>query len=262
MTVVPQGSQITLLSQWYEYGGGPSVDLLSGPTIKIVQLANNDNTVPQTTAGVNHPAVGVYTYNWTPAETQTLGDYLVVWQGIDQDSEAVQATEVITVGPSAALAGTWSTPAEASAITGQNLSQAQLDVAYHVIETFCGVVVGARPNLRPRDLRLLKKAEAYQAAWMAAQIDLTGRSDATTVSQDGLQYSKGDVDMHILGPLAAASLRRCSWMRTRSLEPLTPTQALLLRSKRTPETIGIEIGNTGLILDSEADDQIGGWVAM
>lgn len=256
MTSVAQGSPITLLSQWYEYGGGPSVDLLSGPTVNIVRLSDNDNTVPETTAGINHPALGTYTFNWTPAMDAQLGDYLVIWRGIDQDSQAVQASEVVQVTITAALAGTWATPSEASAITGQTITQAQLDVAYHVIELFAGVVVNARPRLTNRDLRQLKKAEAYQAAWMAAQIDLTGRSDATLVSQDGLQYSKGDQDMHILGPLAKAALVRLSWMRTRTIDPLTPDQALALRNKVTAETMGTSGG------DDLEDDPFHPWVPM
>lgn len=239
MTSVPQGSTITLLSQWYEYGGGPSVDLVSGPTVHIIRLSDNDNTVPATTAGINHPAVGVYTYNWTPATDAQLGNYLVVWSGTDAQSQAVSASEVVEVTVTAALAGTWATPAEASAITGQTITQSQLDTAYHVIEMFAGVIIDARPSLVNRDHRLLKKAESYQAAWMAAQIDLTGRSDATLVSQDGLQYSKGSEDMHILGPLAKKALGKLSWMRTRTIDPLTPQQALVLRGKAVAETVGI-----------------------
>lgn len=238
MTSVPQGSPITLISQWFEYGGGPAVDLVTGPTIRITRLSDNDNTVPTTTAGINHPSVGIYTYNWTPAADAQLGDYLVVWQGTDQQAETVTANEIVTVTVTAALAGTWATPDEASAITGQTITQAQLDVAYHVVEMYAGAVIDSRANLTNRDLRLLKKAEAYQAAWMAAQIDLTGRSDATLVSQDGLQYSKGDQDMHILGPLAKKALTKLSWMRTRTIDPLTPEQALALRDKVTAETYG------------------------
>lgn len=238
MTSVAQGSTVTLLSQWFEYGGGPSVDLATGPTIKIVRLSDNDNTVPVTTAGINHPAIGVYTYNWTPATAAQLGDYLVVWSGIDAQAEAVQATEIVSVTVIAALAGTWSTPAEASSITGQTLTQAQLDIAYHVVELYAGAIVDSRANLSNRDLRLLKKGEAYQAAWMAGQIGLMDRSDADLVSQDGLQYSKGDPDMHILGPLAKKALMKLSWARTRTWDPLTPEQALALRNKVTAETMG------------------------
>lgn len=149
----------------------------------------------------------------------------------------------------------WATEAEALSITGEALTDAQLTVANSVIEIFVGVVDSARTKLTNRDLRLLKKAEAYQAAWMGAQVDLLGRSDATLVSQDGLQYSKGSDDMHILGPLAKASLSRLSWMRTRTIDPLTPAQALALRDKVTAETYGLD--------DREDNDDFGGeWVPI
>jgi hypothetical protein len=145
----------------------------------------------------------------------------------------------------------WATPAEAQSITGDaTLTQAQLDVATHLLEIFAGAVEDSRTNLTNRDLRLLKKAESYQAAWMVAQVDLLGRSDATLVSQDGLQYSKGDADMHVLSPLAKASIMRLSWMRTRTLDPLTPAQALVLRNKVTAETYGLD--------DREDLDDLGG----
>ena len=150
----------------------------------------------------------------------------------------------------------WATEEEARSITGESaLTQAQLDVASHLLEIFVGVVDTARPNLSKRDLRLLKMAEAYQAAWMGAQVDLLGRSDTENLSQDGLQYSKGDQDMHVLAPLAKASITRLSWMRTRTIEPLTPTQALLLRRKTTPETIGL--------MDHDEDETGGsGWTPL
>lgn len=133
----------------------------------------------------------------------------------------------------------WATEAEALSITGEAITDAELGVANSLVEIYVGVVDAARAQLSNRDLRLLKKAEAYQAAWMKAQVDLLGRSDATLVSQDGLQYSKGDPDMHVLAPLAAASIRRLSWMRTRTIDPLTPAQALALRNKVTAETRGL-----------------------
>lgn len=238
MTNVPQGEAVTLLSQWFEFAGGPPVDLLATPTVRIIRLSDSANVVPQTSVGVNHPTTGVYTYSWQVLSEAVLGDHLVVWNGTDAASGAVSANEIITV-VNGTVAETWSTLAEAASITGQAITQAQLNVAYHVIEMYAGVVPAARSNLANRDLRLLKKAESYQAAWMAAQIDLTGRSDATLVSQDGLQYSKGDEDMHILGPLAKKALVKLSWMRTRTIDPLTPQQALALRDKVVAETIGI-----------------------
>jgi hypothetical protein len=150
----------------------------------------------------------------------------------------------------------WATPAEAASILGSlvqtPVTQPDLDAANGIIEIHVGVVDAARANLGARDLRLLKKAESYQAAWMQGQVDLASRSDVDLVTQDGLQYSKGDVDAHTLGPLATASIRRLSWMRTRTWDPLTPQQALVLRDKVTAETYGLSD-------QEDLDDLAGDW---
>lgn len=150
----------------------------------------------------------------------------------------------------------WATPAEALGITGESVTQAKLDQAYQVVELYTGVTTDALSNLRPRDLRLLKQAEAYQAAWLARQVDYLGRSDFDLVSQDGLQYSKGDRDAHELAPLAKAAISRLSWRRSRTVVPLTPEQALALRGVRTPRTIGIHDTSEGGDID---DDGLGQW---
>lgn len=253
MTSVEQGASVTLLSQWYEYAGGPAVDLLTTPTVRITRLSDSAVILAPTTVGVTHPAAGVYTYSWTAEPDAQLGDHLVVWNGTDAASGAVSANEVLTVTSGGGLTETWATPQEASNITGQSLTQSQLNVAYHVVELYAGVIVDARAALTNRDLRLLKKGEAYQAAWMAGQIGLMDRSDADLVSQDGLQYSKGDQDMHILGPLAKKALMKLSWARTRTWDPLTPEQAVALRGKVTAETYGT------FSQDEEDDDLASDW---
>lgn len=132
----------------------------------------------------------------------------------------------------------WSTPAEALAITGESLVQQDLDLAYEVVELFVMVHEDARAELKPTDLRLLKKAEAFQAAWMKARVGYLIQKDTDEVVQDGLTYIKGDPDMHVLAPLAKKSISRLSWKRSRTIDPLTPQQALALRDHRTAETSG------------------------
>jgi hypothetical protein len=136
---------------------------------------------------------------------------------------------------------TWSTPAEASGYTNMALTQGDLDNANAVIEIWVGVTTQLEDRLRPRDLRLLKKAEAFQAAWMKYKPALLERSDTDNVIQDTLQYTKGDQDMHVLAPLAKAAIQRLSWRAARTLEPLTPQQALAIRGKYTAETVGTRI---------------------
>lgn len=132
---------------------------------------------------------------------------------------------------------TWTTPDRASTWTRTALDQRALDAAYPIVELFAGVTVDVQDSLKPRDVRLLAYAEAYQAAWMASQADVTGRMDVTQVVQDGVQYSKDDPDAHVLAPLAKRCINRLSWRKSRTLQPLTPDQALFIRGRVPPGTL-------------------------
>lgn len=155
---------------------------------------------------------------------------------------------------------TWSTEAEASSITKTNISSDDLETASAVLDIYVAVQEDALSEMKPRDIRLLKKAEAFQAAWMKAQIDFLTRTDTDQVNHDNVRYSKGDRDMHVLAPLAKTCINKLSWRTTRTLDALTPEQALILRGKRTTETIGIH--NTGSGTFDEPEDLIGGWEAF
>lgn len=149
----------------------------------------------------------------------------------------------------------WATPAEALAKTGETITQGDLDQANGIVELFVGVTTDAVDNLKPRDLRLLKSAEIYQAAWMLRRVDFYGQRDVDNQIQDELQYGKGDRDMHILAPLAKNSILRLSWRRSRNIEPLTADQAFVLRGKLYPETYLKVEG----LLDDELQTGFGPW---
>ena len=94
------------------------------------------------------------------------------------------------------------------------------------------------PRVKNRDARLLKKAVIYQAAWMQSKPALFERSDVDLVIQESLQFTKADQDTHVLAPLAKTAIMQLSWRRSRTIDPLTPDQALAIRGKRTAETHG------------------------
>lgn len=140
---------------------------------------------------------------------------------------------------------TWTTPAQASTITKKTLSETDLEAANAILEIWVGVTPELKERLRPRDVRLLEKAEAFQAAWMQSKVALLERSDTDRVIQDTLQYDKGDKDMHVMAPLAKAAIQRLSWRSARTLDPLTPSQAALIRGKFVAETAGRDIHYRG-----------------
>lgn len=129
---------------------------------------------------------------------------------------------------------TWCTPEQANTITNKDdFTQGELDFAYQIVELFTNVTTDAEATLKPRDLRNLRKAEAFHALWLRSQVDYTSRTDVDRISQDGVQFSKADPDTHTLAPLAKLAVQRLSWRQTRSMTPLTPQQALYLRGVRT-----------------------------
>lgn len=90
------GQTQTLVSTWHAFEGGPAADL-TGTTIAIKTVDGVTTVLAATSVGVNHPATGVYTYAWASSVTLTAGDYLVIWAGVDDQGDAVTATEIITV---------------------------------------------------------------------------------------------------------------------------------------------------------------------
>ena len=98
------GGSIVLLTP---QAGGPLVDLLMTPTITITSLNPMVTILGPTTAGVLHPAVGTYVYNWSAPVSGGL--YLASWQGITGTPPATGAfdsSELINVyAPSPATVG-------------------------------------------------------------------------------------------------------------------------------------------------------------
>lgn len=109
----------------------------------------------------------------------------------------------------------WATVAEVKDITGETVSDRDRATAVGIIETLTGVFEGAdRPDTTDRDKAWLKRAVAYQAAFVKDNPDLFSRNDVTSAGQDGQSANFRNVDAHILAPLARKAIRRLSWRQT------------------------------------------------
>lgn len=108
----------------------------------------------------------------------------------------------------------WATVTDVSTITGSTVDAGQLARATSLIE----LAVGRTEDntfIPARDLRWLKRAVAYQAAWMLAQPDLLTKADVKSSSQDGAwQVYKGG---QLLAPLAKKCLKKLTWRGNRSV---------------------------------------------
>ena len=115
----------------------------------------------------------------------------------------------------------WATPQQVIDTTGVTVTDAQLLQAQSSIEMFSNRIFTDTERIRTRDVYWLRKAVAYQAAWLKGQYDLHTRLDATQVQQDGVVASLSDKAM-MLSPEAKQALQRCSWMRSRTIHVRSP----------------------------------------
>lgn len=106
----------------------------------------------------------------------------------------------------------WATTEDVTEITGHIVTAPTLAIARGIVETLTGLFESIeRPDISDRDLEWLKRAVAYQAAFVKDNPDLFSRIDVTNASQDGEAVTFRNVDAHLLAPLARKCIRRLSW---------------------------------------------------
>jgi hypothetical protein len=219
MTQTTQGQALTLTSEWAQYAGGPAADV-SGLTITIT-APDSTIDVAATSSGITHPATGVYQYTWAVPANAVVGDHVVAWAGTYNGSP-VTASEVVTV--LALSTGTWAQLADVTSVTGQTVTTEQLFMANTIIEIISGRLYAVSNTLiGARNKEWLKRAVAYEAAWIPRNPDLFGRLDLTSLSQENRTVGLKELSL-VLAPLARHALNRLSWRRSRSLHVRTPFQ--------------------------------------
>lgn len=108
---------------------------------------------------------------------------------------------------------TWCLASDVAEYTGVTADDADVVRAQAVIDVHSARTVDQVDAIGGRDLRWLHYATAYQTAWMKSQPDMYARLDLSSAPDVGSLTA----DALTLAPLAARSLRRLSWMRSRSL---------------------------------------------
>jgi len=114
---------------------------------------------------------------------------------------------------------TWATTSDVITYTGQNATPAQVEQAQALVEIFADTTEDASDagNIRPKNLRLLKLAVAYQAAWITQHPDAFTNIDVSQVQQDGVVATMQHNNALVLAPMAKRCIDRLSWRRTRAL---------------------------------------------
>lgn len=112
----------------------------------------------------------------------------------------------------------WASITETQAYTGISVGQDNLDAAQFMVELFADVVYGQTASISTKNLRLLKMAVAYQAAWMTDHPDLFTHVDVSSINQDGIFYVQKHDNAYLLAPMARRALARLSWKRNRNIK--------------------------------------------
>ncbi|QKY78555.1 head-to-tail adaptor [Streptomyces phage Dryad] len=140
--------------------------------------------------------------------------------------------------PTESCAETWATPAEASSITGVQIFQSDLNTAQSIIDLFTDIHYGLKDELQPRTLRILKQAVSWQAKWQKEQgvEDFGTGTEKASETLGDYSYSNGSggsgtggsaEDSAMLAPIAQRWITKLRWKRTRTMDPLTPTERVL-----------------------------------
>lgn len=139
----------------------------------------------------------------------------------------------------------WATTNEVLTYTGITVTQAEVDQAQFMIEMFADTTEDASDAglISSKNLRFLKMAVAYQAAWITEHPDVFTHVDVSTMLQDGLQFTRGHENAMLLAPMARRAINRLSWMRNKNLR--------VKRSKRQTSRSIRRIGYMGSVGGSD-----------
>lgn len=111
----------------------------------------------------------------------------------------------------------WATVSETLTYTGITVGADNIAAAQFMIELFADVTPDSNDNISPKNLRLLKMAVAYQAAWISDHPDVFTHVDISTMLQDGVQFTHAHANAGVLAPMAKRALDRLSWKRNRNI---------------------------------------------
>jgi len=196
-----QGDTYTALAEFFQYQGGPAQDV-TNLTVTITLAADGSVIVGPTSSGILHLATGVYSYPWAISDSAILGDYVIVWT-----ADETTASEVVTVvaGPAT---GTWCTADDVPDIcNGLTATVTEVQAAQAILEGVIHRVWRATDSAR-RDYIWLKRACAYQAAYVHEHPEILTMMGIQSWSQDGMSFSlaPGFVAKSYLAPMALAQL--------------------------------------------------------
>ena len=145
---------------------------------------------------------------------------------------------------------TWATIADVNLYTGIAVSQDLLVSAQFLVELFVDLeyndTIDASGNpitdssgrsvVGTRDMRYLKMAVAYQAAWMTDHPDLFTQVDIGSMNQDGVFFVYKNENAALQAPMTRRALNRLSWKRSSNIR-LKPSRNRFINKRYVQESV-------------------------
>lgn len=197
-----QGTTYTDVAEFFGYPGGPAVDV-TNLTVRISEASTGSVIVGPTSTGILHLSTGVYSYPWAISATADLGDYVIVWT-----ADESTASDVIPV-TAAPATGTWCSVADVPDICAGQTATAQDVAAAQVIIESAVHRVWRVTDADRRDYVWLKRATAWQSAYVNQHPEILTMMPIQSWSQDGMSFglAAGTAGFKAyLAPLAIAQL--------------------------------------------------------
>jgi hypothetical protein len=157
---------------------------------------------------------------------------------------------------------TWATISETLAYTRISVEQEDVEAAQAMIELFSDVVYEQTVDtsgtnlIGAKNLRLLKMAVAYQAAWMTQHPDLFTHTDIQSINQDGIFYVHSHENSYLIAPMARRALKRLSWMRNKNIRIRPSTNRVISKTYVQGSGSDIEIMDRYFANTPEQDDAL------
>jgi hypothetical protein len=132
----------------------------------------------------------------------------------------------------------WATPDDVQSLTGKTVDDAEIDIAAGIIEVSSAIGDAATKEgviLSTRNKDWLRRATAYQAAFMADHPDYFSRMDVDSFTQDGATASI-KADGLVLAPMARRCIKRLSWTGVRTVFSRDQQRPLSRFGDRPPYT--------------------------
>lgn len=137
----------------------------------------------------------------------------------------------------------WATVGETLTYTKITVDQADIESAQFMVEIFADVTEDA--TISSKNLRLLKMAVAYQAAWISDHPDIFTHVDVSTMLQDGVQFTNAHANAGLLAPMAKRAIDRLSWRRNRSIRVKRPKRSTSAGLRTITDSSGYDIVGNG-----------------